>query len=175
MRMDKFAADRTIVFPQAILCIDEFSFWCGQVQDAWNEIRTRKDPARPPVFKDINAILFMGAQMNCRLMIFGQVVNYQLLGPAIESFGTKLMSGWNKQSYMRLIGITPVPVGSKARGRFLYYDSEDMHSIQVILGDDIELRKFALEGTPQATPDVIRVDSEMLVIDSPAKDVGADA
>jgi hypothetical protein len=151
-RITKFADDRTISFREAVLCIDEFSFWAAQVKELWDEERTKSQPARHPVFRDINAILWQGAQFNCRIMLFGQRVDYNMLGPSLESFGTKLMSGWTRQSYMRLIGITPMPIGSRQRGRFLYFDSEEIHMIQVILGSDFELREFALEySEKQAT------------------------
>jgi hypothetical protein len=145
-RIDAYKEDRTITFKRELLVIDEISLWASKSKQYWDEIRSGKDKATPPIFYTLCNCLWAGAQFNCNVLIFGQVLGHNVLGNAIEAFGTRLMGGFTKQAYMRLIGITPIPVSQRGRGRFLYHDGGEYPDwIQCIYGEIEDMHAFAIE------------------------------
>lgn len=145
-RIDAYKCDRTVQFERLLLVIDEISMWSNASKVYWDQNKPSKAKATPPVFFALNDCLYAGAQFRMNVLVFGQVLGHAVLGNAIECFGLKALGGFTKQSYMRLIGITPVPVSQKARGRFLIYDGGDYPVwAQTVYGEAEELRDYALE------------------------------
>jgi hypothetical protein len=166
-RIEAFKHDRTITFERALLVLDEISMWANISKQYWDQHKSNKDKATPPIFYDLSECLWAGAQFNMNVLVFGQVLGHGVLGNAVEAFGTRLLGGYTKQAYMRLIGITPIPNSQRARGRFLMHDGDDYPVwIQTILGEIEEMRDYALEpftsnkGVPQ-THTINKVQSEI--------------
>ena len=152
-RVDAYMADRTLEFSRALLIIDEVSQFASQSKQVWDtEFRTKKDPAIPPVWNDVKAILWQGAQFGCSVLVFGQRVDFAMLGGALDSFGTRLLAGYTKRTFERLIGTTPVPQSSRIRGRFVHFDGDETTLIQTVLGTDQELRDLAMPLTVTRAP-----------------------
>lgn len=145
-RYDKLKADRTLQFRRAILAIDEISFLSQFIKQYWENNRPKGAPKKPPFWDDLAMILFMGAQVKCNVIVFGQRMDAGIMSGLLESFGTRLLAGFTRNAYNRLIGIGSMPVSQKPRGRFLYYDGDTPVWIQTILGEDDELHEWALNG-----------------------------
>ena len=147
-RYDQLKADRTIQFKRAILAIDEISFLSQFIKQYWenNKPRGKGAPKKPPFWDDLSMVLFMGAQVKCNVIVFGQRMDAGIMAGLLESFGTRLLAGFTRNAYNRLIGIGSMPVSQKPRGRFLYYDGDTPVWIQTILGEDDELHEWALNG-----------------------------
>ena len=146
-RINAYKLDRTITFPRKTLFLDEVSVFNMLSVARWGEIKSSKDKAMPPIWNDIMKIIFAGAQFNVNACVFGQRVDFRTLGGLIDGFGTRLLAGYNRQTYMRLIGIFPVPVSQKPRGRFLYFNNGDEYPewIQVPYGSIQEMRDYSRE------------------------------
>lgn len=145
-RIKDYAKDRTLVFPRMTLFLDEVSVFNMRSQMRWNEIRPARSKTTPPVWQDIAAIIFTGAQFNVNCCIFGQRVDFATLGGLIDGFGTRLLTGHNEQTYKRLIGIMPWMKPQKPRGRFIYYNVGDNPVwMQVPYGEVQEMRTYAME------------------------------
>ena len=153
-RIKQYAADRTLTFPRALLVIDEVSQFAAQSRQLWDRTRKVGQPAIPPVWDDLAAVCWQGAQFGCHVLVFGQRIDHRTLGGMIDSFGTRLLAGYQKNTYERLVGIPPMPASQKPRGRFLFYNGgEYAVFIQVPYGEDIELRAWALSS--EYVPDTI--------------------
>jgi FtsK/SpoIIIE family len=145
-RIDQLAEDRTLdgSFRKALLVIDEVSMFSAMSKLYWDETRDPKTTkATPVIWQDVAAIVWEGAQVGVHCLVFGQRLESSTLGGMLESFGTRLLAGYTKRGYDRLVGITPMPPSQKPRGRFLYFDGETLTFIQTILGQDDELRELA--------------------------------
>lgn len=162
-RYDQLKADRTMTFKRAILAIDEISFLSQFIKQWWdhNKPRGKNAPKKPPIWDDLAMVLFMGAQVKCNVIIFGQRLDAGIMAGLLESFGTRLMAGYTRNAYNRLIGVGAMPVSQKPRGRFLFYDGDTPVWIQTILGDDDELHEWAMNGRNEWQT----VDAEILDID----------
>ena len=160
-RVDAFKQDRTLEFDRALLVIDELSQFTAMSKVYWSEIKENKDKSTPPIFNDLAAILWQGAQFKCSVLVFGQRVEASTLAGLIDSFGTRLLAGFTKRTYERLVAIPPVPKSSRHRGRFIYFDGESPVSIQTVLGNDQELRELALSGKPIARK-AIQITGEVI-------------
>ena len=145
-RITAYKADRTLEFSRALLVVDELSQFSAMSKAHWSKIKDPKDKATPPIFDDLAAILWQGAQFKCSVLVFGQRIEHSTLGGLIDSFGTRLLAGYTKRTYERLIGITPILQSSKVRGRFVHFDGDNPEYIQTVLGKDQELRDLAMSG-----------------------------
>lgn len=146
-RYDQLAADPTIEFNRELLIIDEVSMFSGLSAAHWAKIRERGQPALPPVWGDVAAVVWMGAQAKAHAVVAGQRLDYQILGGMLGSFGARLLAGFQGLDYVRLIGIPPVPRSQKPRGRFLYWAGDDPIWLQLIYGEAAAWRDFVLERT----------------------------
>lgn len=137
-------------FKRHIVAIDEISLFSEMSRTAWELLRTPQDSKIPPVWADIKAIAYAGAQFRVNLVVFGQAINERVLPNMVGQFGTRLMSGYSKRDYDRLVGTTPVIPSPKLRGRFLFYDGGNPQMIQTLLGTDDELRDLAFKSVDTA-------------------------
>jgi len=146
-RIDQLLVDRTIIFRQAVLVIDELSLFSMKTKNLWDQTRDPKNTkATPDIWQDVAAIAWEGAQVNVRCIVFGQRIEASTMASLVESFGTRLLAGYTKRGYDRLVGINPMPMPYKNRGRFLYFDGETLTWIQTVYEkDDQVLRDFAME------------------------------
>lgn len=135
-RYDALADDPTIEFARALLIIDEVSQCAGMWDAYWREVKTRNDPAKPPVWGDVAASVWMGAQAHAHVIVAGQRLDYQILGGMLGSFGVRLLAGYTPQDYARLVGQTPFIRSQKPRGRFLLYAGDELDWVQLVKVDD---------------------------------------
>jgi hypothetical protein len=150
-RYDALADDPTLEFQPAALIIDEVSMFSGMSLAHHRATKAKSDPALPPVWDDLAAIVWMGAQARAHAVVGGQRLDYHVLGGMIGSFGVRMLAGYQPTDYARLVGIPPVPRSQKPRGRFLVYSGGDLTWVQLVKVDDPDgdftaLRAFALEA-----------------------------
>jgi hypothetical protein len=135
-RYDALTSDPTLEFARALLIIDEVSQCAGMWDAYWREIKDKGDPAKPPVWGDVAASVWMGAQVNANTIVAGQRLDYQILGGMLGSFGVRLLAGYMPQDYARLVGQTPFIRSQKPRGRFLLYAGDELDWVQLVKIDD---------------------------------------
>jgi hypothetical protein len=102
----------------------------------WHRVKSKGDPAKPPVWDDVAAAVWMGAQANANVIVAGQRLDYQILGGMLGSFGVRLLAGYMPQDYARLVGQTPFIRSQKPRGRFLLYAGDELDWLQLVKVDD---------------------------------------
>jgi len=135
-RYDALADDPTLEFRRALLIIDEVSQCSGMWSAHWHRVRAKGDPAKPPVWDDVAASVWMGAQANANVIVAGQRLDYQILGGMLGSFGVRLLAGYMPQDYARLVGQPPYIRSQKPRGRFLLYAGDELDWVQLVKVDD---------------------------------------
>lgn len=145
-RYDQLAADPTAEFARALLIIDEVSQFSAMSAAHWRHIKERTDPALPPVWEDVAACVWMGAQARAHVIVAGQRLDYQLLGGMLGSFGVRLLAGFQPLDYARLVGVPPVQRSQKPRGRFLVYAGGELDWVQLVYAEPDELRAWVLAG-----------------------------
>ena len=72
----------------------------------------------------------------------------------LGSFGYRMLAGYQRQDYMRLVGGGSYIRAQKPRGRFLLASGDDPEFVQLALGEDDELRRWALKSAPLMPSDV---------------------
>lgn len=133
-RIEARGADPTLEFPRRLLVIDELNQFSAQTLDRWRDIRDKSDPARPPVWRDVAAIGWMGAQYNTNIIVAGQRLDAQATGGANirDSLGIRMLGGFTPQQWGFLVGTWPVPKSHKARGRFIVVNGGEQTWVQLV-------------------------------------------
>jgi hypothetical protein len=150
-RYDALADDPTLEFSRALLIIDEVSQCAGMWAAHWRQEKPPGAPALPPVWGDVAAIVWMGAQARCHCIVAGQRLDYAILGGMLGSFGVRMLAGYAPQDYARLVGQTPFMRSQKQRGRFLLYAGGELEWVQLAYAEPGELRSWVLEGKTGAS------------------------
>jgi hypothetical protein len=150
-RYDLLTDDPTREFAPALLIIDEVSMFAGMSAAHWRKVKAKSDPALPPVWDDVSAVVWMGAQANAYAVVAGQRLDYQILGGMLGSFGVRMLAGYAPQDYARLVGLPPFQRSQKPRGRFLLYAGGELDWVQLVKVDDPDgdysaLRAWVLDG-----------------------------
>jgi hypothetical protein len=158
-RYDILTADPTREFRRALLIIDEVSMFAGMSAAHWRSVKAKSDPALPPVWGDVAAIVWMGAQARAHAIVAGQRLDYQILGGMLGSFGVRMLAGYGPQDYARLVGVPPFLRSQKPRGRFLLYAGGELDWIQLVFGEPGELRAWVLDGRQGGSDLAARVAS----------------
>lgn len=152
-RCDARADDPSLEFPFALLMLDELSQFSAQSQQLWRGMKEPKDPAHPPVWDDIAAIMWQGAAFRCHVLMAGQRIDHQITGGIglITSLGFRGLAGFRKQNWERLIGTHPIPRSRPERGRWIYSDGDSETWVQNLWATDAEIKTYAME-VPGAGP-----------------------
>jgi hypothetical protein len=150
-RYDALAADPTQEFSRALLILEEVSMFAGMSAARWREVKAKSDPAVPPVWGDVAAAVWMGAQAGAHVVVAGQRLDYQILGGMLGSFGVRLLAGYGPQDYARLVGVPPYLRSQKPRGRFLLFEGGDLEWLQLVFAEPDEWEAWVREGR-QAAP-----------------------
>jgi hypothetical protein len=153
-RYDRLAEDPTLEFRYELLMMDEISMLSGLWAAHWRQVKEKSDPSLPPVWGDVAACCWLGAQARAHVIVAGQRLDFQILGGMLGSFGTRLLAGYLPQDYVRLVGVTPVLRSQKSRGRFLYYAGDDPEWVQLVFGKPEEWRDWVLARTRPGMPDL---------------------
>ena len=146
-RIDQFDNGATD-FKRRIIAIDEISLFSEMSRSAWEILRTPQESKIPPVWTDIKAIAYAGAQFKINLIVFGQAINERVLPNMVGQFGTRIMAGYSKRDFDRLVGVTPAIPSPRGRGRFLFHDG-NQKLFQSLLGSDDELRELAFKAVAE--------------------------
>jgi hypothetical protein len=148
-RCDARALDPTLDFPFNLLMIDEGSQFSAQSKQLWRTLREKGDPAHPPVWEDVAAIMWQGAAFRCHVLLTGQRIDERVTGGIglITSLGFRGLAGFRRQNWDRLIGTHPVPRSRSERGRWIYSDGESETWVQNVWGTDAEIKEYAMSGT----------------------------
>jgi hypothetical protein len=150
-RVEAYQADRTIEFRRSLLIIDEVNQCSAMWDHHWRKVKAKGDPATPPVWDDIAAVAWMGAQFRCNIVVVGQRLDAGVLKGLRDSFGVRLLAGYTPQQYAFLVGLPPYPRPQKPRGRFLLFEGGELSWLQLVKvdepdGDYTALRDYALAG-----------------------------
>jgi hypothetical protein len=154
-RMEARAKDKTLEFPRSVLFLDEVNMFSAMSLTHWKSVKAKEDPAMPPVWSDIAAVGWMGAQFRCSLVLVGQRLDAKATGGADirDSLGFRGLAGFTPQAWGFLIGTTPIPRSQKPRGRFIFVASGTHTWVQVAYATEQEIRDLATSGaTSGASP-----------------------
>jgi hypothetical protein len=165
-RYEVLAADPTAEFRRSLLILDEVSMLSGMWAQHWRRVKERSDPALPPVWDDVAACVWMGAQCAAHVIVAGQRLDYQILGGMLGSFGVRMLAGYAPQDYARLVGVPPFLRSQKPRGRFLVYAGGELDWIQLVFAEPNEVRSWLLnpgDGAPDLAEDVRHATGDVLV------------
>jgi hypothetical protein len=146
---ERFAAladDPTLEFANELLIIDEVSMFSAITQRTWRAEKERSEPALAPVWDDLAASVWLGAQVHAHVIVAGQRLDYAVLGGMLGSFGVRLLAGYGPQDYARLVGVPPFLRSQKPRGRFLLYEGGELTWLQLVFAEPGEWRDYALEA-----------------------------
>lgn len=155
--MDQCCEDRdqdpTLEFPYNILMIDEVSQFSAQSAQLWRKIKSKSDPAYPPVWDDIAAVFWQGAAFHHHVVVAGQRVDERITGGIglIGSMGFRGLAGFRRQNWDRLIGTRPVPRSRPERGRWIYSDGESETWVQNVWATDEEIKDYAMTCSQAST------------------------
>jgi len=152
-RYEVLTADPTAEFRRSLLILDEVSQLSGMWAQHWRRVKERSDPALPPVWDDVAACVWMGAQCGAHVIVAGQRLDYQILGGMLGSFGVRMLAGYGPQDYARLVGVPPFLRSQKPRGRFLVYAGGELEWLQLVFAEPDEVRSWLLDARDEA-PDL---------------------
>jgi hypothetical protein len=143
-RFEALSHDPTLEWDNELLMIDEISMFSSVTQRTWRAEKAKSDPALAPVWDELAACLWLGAQVNARVVVAGQRLDYQILGGLLGSLGVRLLAGYGPADYARLVGVPPFIRSQKPRGRFLAYMGGDLTWLQLVFAEPGEWRDYAL-------------------------------
>ncbi|MGH3378821.1 MAG: hypothetical protein ACRDP6_29245 [Actinoallomurus sp.] len=148
-RMDAYSKDKTLEFKRSLLIIDEINQFAQMSLDYWRAIKEKKHPAQPPVWRDLAAIAWQGAQLRCNMVVVGQRLDAPSTGGTglRDSFGIRMLAGFTPQQWGFLVGTYPVPRSQKPRGRFIVINGGDQTWVQLVKVDPEDVRDLAMEPT----------------------------
>jgi hypothetical protein len=148
LRSATLLEDPTADFGQLTLMLDEINQFAAQSAAYWSEIKEPKQPNTPPVWRDLAAILWQGAQMRVHVVAVGQRFDSAATGGIglKDSFGLRGLAGFRANQWKFLVGTTPVPRSSRKRGRWIWSDGEDERWVQQVYGEPDELAAYASVG-----------------------------
>jgi hypothetical protein len=143
-RFEALSHDPTLEFSNELLVIDEVSMFASITQQTWRAEKDKSDPALAPVWDDLAGCVWLGAQVDARVVVAGQRLDYKILGGMLGSFGVRMLAGYGPQDYARLVGVPPFLRSQKPRGRFLLFEGGELTWLQLVFGDPGEWRDYAL-------------------------------
>lgn len=152
VEMDRRSADLeddpTLTFPMLCLMVDELNQFAAMSAAHWDRTKPKGAPKRPPVWDDLSAVLWQGAQMNVHAIWVGQRFDTAATGGfgLRDSFGLRGLAGFRANQWKWLVGTTPVPRSSRRRGRWIWSDGEDETWVQMIYGTPEEIAAYASVG-----------------------------
>lgn len=150
-RFETLTSDPTAEFGYELLIVDEVSMFSEITQRTWRAEKERSDPALAPVWGDLAAAVWLGAQVHAHVIVAGQRLDYAILGGMLGSFGVRLLAGYGPQDYARLVGVPPFLRSQKPRGRFLVYVGGELEFAQLVFGEPGEWRDYAMEALRPAS------------------------
>jgi hypothetical protein len=152
-RMDAYSQDKTLEFKRSLLILDEINQFAAMSLDYWRSIKEKGDPAQPPVWRDLAAIAWQGAQLRCNMIVVGQRLDSSATGGAglRDSFGIRMLAGFTPQQWNFLVGTYPIPRSQKPRGRFIVINGGEQTWVQLVWADPQAVRDLAMEPTQAAT------------------------
>lgn len=151
-RMDAYSQDKTLEFKRSLLIVDEINQFAAMSLSYWRSIKEKGDPALPPVWADLAAIAWQGAQLKCNMIVVGQRLDSAATGGQglRDSFGIRMLAGYTPQQWGFLVGTHPIPRSQKPRGRFIVINGGDHTWVQFVWGTPQEIRDLAMEPTRTA-------------------------
>jgi hypothetical protein len=152
-RFEALTHDPTLEFANMLLLVDEVSRFASITQQTWRHEKERSDPALAPVWDDLAASVWLGAQVHAHVVVAGQRLDYNILGGMLGSFGVRMLAGYGPQDYARLVGVPPFLRSQKPRGRFLLYEGGELTWLQLVFAEPGEWRDYAL-GPVRERPDL---------------------
>lgn len=161
-RMDIVDNDPTAEFPLNVMFLDECNQFAAMSKKHWRKIREKGDPPVPPVWDDISAIVWQGAQFRCHMIVAGQRLDNEAFGGIglRDSLGFRGLAGYRHQQWKMLIGTSTVPRAQKQRGRWIYSDGNEETWVQNIWATPQEVRDLAMTGRRDVAGPVSQVPAQ---------------
>ncbi|MGH7744250.1 MAG: FtsK/SpoIIIE domain-containing protein [Candidatus Dormibacteria bacterium] len=143
--------DPATVFPRWVLVMEESNTFHIDSVDYWEDIRQRGDPAKPRVYRDINAILNKGRQCHMNVLSVFQRAEAAVTGggTARSQYGTFLMARYKKPEWKMFVDLWPWLAPSKVHGRMAIYDGDSYRYVQVGCVFDLAIE------TPTLVPEAV--------------------
>lgn len=155
-RMEAESADVTLrhTWPCLALIVDEVNRFADLSADHWKSIKEKGAPATAPIWAVIAGLIWMGAQFNVHVIMYGQRLDARATGGIglRDGLGFRGLAGFRPQQWLMLVGTAPIPKSQKKRGRFIYSDGQDETWVQNVLPTDQELRDYASTSRPVDVP-----------------------
>lgn len=172
-RYIKLDADDNAVFSRLALVIEESNTFFIDSQDYWDTIKEKGDPKTPRIYKDINAILNKGRQVNVNMLSVFQRMDAQVSGggAARDQYGMKILARFSPQAWKALVDTYPRPKASKHVGRAIVADGNDHRTVQTAYALDPDSKSAKLH--PAALAHVLESRPEGAALGVPGGGVPA--
>lgn len=132
-RYEVLDRDESASFARWVLIIEESNTFYLDSVDYWETIRQRGEPAKPRVYRDMNAILNKGRQCQMNVISVFQRAEAAVCGggAARSQYGYFLLGRYKKAEWKMFVDIWPWLAPSREAGRMSYYDGENYGTVQV--------------------------------------------
>jgi hypothetical protein len=132
--------------------VEEANALIPQLRNYWKKIKGPEDPNVSPAIEAIQQVVFMGREMHMHVFLAGQRASTNVFGAgggdARESFQTRMLAKWTRQTWKMLAGSTPyVRFPGGARGIWARIQDDEAEIVRVPFFTDNEARTYAMSGT----------------------------
>jgi hypothetical protein len=151
-RRHALEANPDLDFPRAVLMIDELNRFTDITRTIWARDRQPGEPRVAPVFNELAAILWLGRQFRCHVVLVGQRLDDRSVGISglRDALGFRGLSGYRPNAWRIFIGTSPVPRSQGGVGRWIYVKDEQETWVQNVYGTEQEMIDWGLNGrSPQ--------------------------
>lgn len=124
--------DENATFDRLVLVIEESNTFAIDSADYWEQIKEKSDPKTPRIFRDLNAILNKGRQVNVNVISVFQRMEAGAAGgsAARDQYGMKILARFSPQAWKVLVDTYPRPKSSKHIGRAIVADGNEHRVVQ---------------------------------------------
>jgi hypothetical protein len=131
--------------------VEEANALIPQLRNYWKSIKGPEDPTVSPAIEAIQQVVFMGREMRMHVFLAGQRASANVFGAgggdARESFQTRMLAKWTRQTWKMLAGSTPyVRFPGGPRGIWARVQDDEVEIVRVPFFTDKEARTYAMSG-----------------------------
>ncbi|MGI5493932.1 hypothetical protein [Microtetraspora malaysiensis] len=136
--------NRQATFPPKFLILEEQNDFALETKIVWEEMKSKGDKAKAPVWNDIARILLKARQVNIRVIGVYQRMTAEVAGGASDGtlrdmYGDKALARFSHQAWDSLVGTRPRAQSSEIQGRWVHVRGGLHRQVQVpyITPDDV--------------------------------------
>ncbi|MEV7809028.1 hypothetical protein AB0O28_39355 [Microbispora sp. NPDC088329] len=154
-RYNYLARNPDAKFPPKFLILEEQNDFALETKIVWEEIKSKGDKAKAPVWNDIARLLLKARQVNIRLIGVYQRMTAEVAGGASDGtlrdmYGDKGLSRFSHQAWDSLVGTRPRAQSSEVQGRWVHVRGGLHRQVQVPYVTSSDVMNF-LDTAPQVT------------------------